>query len=144
MRASATLFEKSRAIGLVKNVRQVKGRKRRNISLTEKLDCETDYKKKFEELRCLVKESERGICVCVGCDAFSGSLVDDGTWPWTKCYKCKQDICGKCSTKANTEPFDEKEYLHIYYCHLCKDEQSETELEHDHEVIEIVTSRYSL
>lgn len=129
MKATISYAEKNRAIGLVKNVRQVKGRKRLNISLAEKLDCKTDYKKKFEELKCVIKESHGEVCVCVGCDAICGSLVDDGTWPWDTCYKCKQDICGKCSTKANPEPMDKKEYLSIYYCHLCKDEQSDTELE---------------
>lgn len=136
--------EANRAIGLVRNVRQVKGRERVNFVLFPvEVASEPDYKEKFEKLKRLVEEGQedydsddqRAIGFCVVCDAIGCGYQD-------RCHKCKQSICHECIVRADNEPLDSHKYRPTYYCHLCEGEESDTEYEKDYEVYEITTGRY--
>ena len=136
---------KNMPLAQVTNVRQVKARKRVNIAMLHQRPDDIDYKEAFESLRRVVKKSrnEHQICVCIGCNKISGS--DDCTGaPWSSCHRCDGDLCSECVTKALPEPPKKEEFLSVHYCYACKDEQSDTELEHDHEEVEVRCMRYSL
>src|ERR1700748_960567 len=117
--------------GHMTEVKQVKACKRLNIVVPKR---DVDPALALQELvkETALEDAFDGISVCAACYQHSGQQHGG----WQRCHHCKHWLCPGC-TKDCTVAVDPQVTVCVYYCARCSKEQSESELEQDHEIMTV-------